>query len=132
MEEAYYDRDYRDDLQRTLADELDNTGIFYGNDWILDQLVLPATLRTLRILYEREVREKGYSLAEVEKDYITPGTHEDSFKARERAHERKMSQASTGDVEMAQPMPAAYQPGQTRPAYNPYGNAGGVYQPHLQ
>jgi hypothetical protein len=99
-----FDRDYRDDLVDVLKQESDIEPIYRGSDWLLDQIAIPYIIRSLRVLYERELREKGVDVAELEKDHA-PAIRSETFKHQEQVQHMRHSIAqgmgmNIGDVEM--------------------------------
>ena len=45
------DNNYKDDLEELLQEEADNETIYRGDDWLLDKVVVPKVIRTLRVVY---------------------------------------------------------------------------------
>lgn len=65
---AKYDRDYRNDYNELHNQEQENEDIFRGQDWLIDQRLVPQSQRILRIAYERELRFRGHDISHDDKD----------------------------------------------------------------
>jgi len=91
-----YDRDYRDDLQDVLRQESDIEPIYRGSDWLLDQIAIPYIIRILRVQYERELREKGVDIIQLEQG-LAPMTRSDTYRTKEQIHQIRHP---SSDVEM--------------------------------
>jgi ABC-type amino acid transport substrate-binding protein len=67
------DNNYKDDLEELLMEEADNETIYKDDDWLLDKVVVPKVIRTLRVVYSMFltlVENRKDDVAEIENRHL--------------------------------------------------------------